>query len=299
LRSYSAYSLTLQSEIPLPELPGAEGDPDITITQGYVPRLPSRLDQDGHGFWCTADEACHYFANVGAFLVRDGREIVVDMAADADPSLVRLSLLGPSMGLALHQRGHLILHASAVEIDGRAVAFLGWRGWGKSTLAAVLHGRGRAVISDDVTAILMEDGQPPAVLPGVPQVKLWPDSVTALGDAPDELPRLHPDFEKRALRVTEGFPADPVRLARIYALGVGPHSELTAIHSTDAVVELIRHWYCNRFGGDLLRLGTTAAEHLRQCAALAGSVEVRRLSRPRLTWSADTLADLVEADLAR
>jgi hypothetical protein len=297
LRSYSAYSLTHWSEIPLPELAGGKGDPDITITQGHAPRLPSRLDPDGHGFWCTSDEACHYFANVGAFLVRGGREIVVDPVPDVDPALVRLSVLGPALGLALHQRGHLVLHASTVSVGGRAVIFLGWRGWGKSTLAAALHGRGHAVVSDDVTALLMND-QPPAVLPGVPQLKLWPDAVTALGDAPEDLPRLHPDFEKRAFRVSEGFPEGPVPVARIHVLASGPRSDVAALRPTEAVLELIRHWYCSRFGDQLLRIGTTAAEHLRQCGALARNVEVRRLSRPRLTWSAETLADLVEADLA-
>ncbi|MGD8276822.1 MAG: hypothetical protein PVH00_02295 [Gemmatimonadota bacterium] len=297
MRSYSAYSLTLQSEIPLPELPGAEADPDIVLTKGYVPTLPSRVDEDGHGFWCTADEACHYFAKVGGFLVRGGREIVVDADPAADPALVRLSILGPALGLALHQRGHLVLHASSVSIDGRAVLFLGWRGWGKSTLAAVLHGRGYPVISDDVTALVLKDG-PPAVLPGVPQLKLWPDAVTAMGDAPEDLPRLHPDFEKRALRVAEDFPMQPVPLARIHVLAAGPKSEVAPLGPTESVLELIRHWYCSRFGDQLLRIGTTAAEHLRQCGALTRGVEVRRLSRPRLTWSAETLADLVEADLA-
>jgi hypothetical protein len=296
LRRYSAYSLTLQSELPLPELPAGQGAADLVIHFGSVTRRPDTVDEAGHGCWAADDEVCHYFTNVGAFLIRSGREIIVDPAPDADAGLVRLSILGPALGLALHQRGYLVLHASAASINGKAVAFMGWRGWGKSTLAAVLHSRGHTVIADDVTAVDLA-ASPPAVLPGVPQVRLWPDAVTAIGDAPDELPRLHPDFEKRALRVADVFSVGPAPIARVYALAAGPHSAVERLGSMEAVLELIRHWYCARFGGALIRFGNTAAVHLQQCAALAASVPVRRLSRPRLTWSAETLADLVEADL--
>jgi len=293
----TAFCLNVDSEIELPELPAGAGAPEIRVVRGYVPRLPSRLDQDGHGFWCTADEACTYYAGVGALLVRNGREIVVDVADGADPALVRLSILGPALGLALHQRGHLLLRASAVMIGGRAAAFVGGSGSGKSTLASVLHARGHPVIADDLVAL--PGGADPAVLlPGVPQLKLWPHTVTALGHVPDSLPRVQADNEKRALTVMDGFPERPVPLARIYVLAPGPHSAVSAIGPTEAVLELLRYWYCTRFGDELLRIGTTAADHLRQCGALAGSVEMRRLSRPRLNWSAAALGDLVEADLA-
>lgn len=298
MRCYAAYNLTLQSELSLPELPASGGAPDVVIRVGPIQEIPTEFDETGHGFLATGpDEAIHRFKGVGTFRVSGGREITVDPAPDANPTLLRLSVLGPALGLALHQRGYLVLHASAVLVKGRAVAIMGWRGWGKSTLAAVLHGRGHAVISDDVTAVDL-GRDPQAVLPGVPQVRLWPDAVAAMGDEPEHLPRLHPDFDKRALAVADGFPAGPVPLERLYVLAAGPHLAIDEVRPAEAVLELIRHWYCARFGGQLLRLGDTAAVHLRQCGQLAEGVPLRRLSRPRLTWSAESLADLVEADLA-
>jgi hypothetical protein len=295
---YSAYGLNIQSELPLPELAASEGEPRVTVAHASVDRRPTEVDETGHGFWAEGDEACHFFDRVGAFLVRGGREIIVDPVEGADASLVRLSIMGPALGLVLHQRGYLVLHASAIAIDGKAVAFVGWRGWGKSTLAAVLHGRGHAVISDDVTAVDFR-GPAPSVLPGIPQIKLWPDAVTAMGDVPEDLPRLHPDFEKRALEVSRGFPREPIPLERVYVLATGPRPAIDSLPPVEAILELVRHWYGGRFGNRLLAIGNTAAEHLRQCGSLASSVVVRRLSRPRGAWSAESLADLVEADLKR
>lgn len=294
--TYSAYGLIIQSELPLPELAAGEGPPQVTIRFGSIDRRPAEVDASGHGFWAEADEACHFFDRVGAFLVRAGREIIVDAAEGADAALIRLSIIGPALGLVLHQRGYLVLHASAIAIEGKAVAFVGWRGWGKSTLAAVLHGRGHAVISDDVTAVDL-GGEAPAVLPGIPQIKLWPDAVSSMGDEPDDLPRLHPDFEKRSMQLSQGFSHEPVPLARVYVLAVGPKPAIDELSPSEAILELVRHWYGGRFGTRLLAIGNTAAEHLRQCGTLATRVEVRRLSRPRGAWSAESLADLVEADL--
>lgn len=255
------------------------------------------VDEDGHGFWAVPPAACHYFENVGAFLVTAGREIVVDAAPDADPSLVRISVLGPALGLLLHQRGHLVLHASAVSSKGRAVAFLGARGFGKSTLATLLHARGWGVISDDVTAVDMS-GEAPLVLAGYPQVKLWPDVVYAVGASPEALPRLHPLFDKRALPVERGYTRQSLPLERVYVLSAGDEAAVEPLSPVEAVVSIIPHWYGVRFGEPFLRSGDVAALHLEQCGRLATHVEMRRLVRPRVTWSAETLADLVEADLS-
>jgi hypothetical protein len=49
--------------------------------------------------------------------------------------------------------GDLVLHASAVEIDGRAHAFVGRSGHGKSTVSAWLCRAGARLITDDVLRV--------------------------------------------------------------------------------------------------------------------------------------------------
>ena len=117
------------------------------------------------GALLVVDKTARYF-------VADGSRIVVQPEEGASSRNVRLFLLGSAFGLLLHQRGLLPLHANAVEIDGRAVAFAGGPGAGKSTLAAWFSDRGFALIADDVAVIDFE-GKTPIIQPGLPRLRLW------------------------------------------------------------------------------------------------------------------------------
>src|ERR1700754_2380564 len=72
---------------------------------------------------------------------------------DAAPLSLAHGLLAAEMGMnlqmALGQRRYLILHASAVERDGRALLMTGHSGAGKSTLAAILGERGWRFMGDE------------------------------------------------------------------------------------------------------------------------------------------------------
>lgn len=75
------------------------------------------------------------------------------MLPDAAPMALRHGLLAAEMGMnlqmALGQRRYLLLHASAVERDGRALLMTGLSGAGKSTLSALLGERGWRFMGDE------------------------------------------------------------------------------------------------------------------------------------------------------
>ena len=296
--SYIAYGLGIDSELTLPELDAGDAAPDVRLRLGTVDRKPTELDGQGDGFWATEDEACRYLANVGTCLVRHGREIIVEPLAGVDDRVLRLSILGPALSLVLHQRGRFVLHASAVESAHGAIAFMGGSGWGKSTLAAAFHARGHALVADDLTAIAVS-ADCSTVFPGFPQLKLWPEAVASLGEAPESLPQLHPEFDKRARRATHGFSHRVLPLQCIYLLGEGPRVAIEPLPPHEALIALMPHWYGFRFGDRLLQVGARAVSHFQQCATLANTVSIRRLIRPRRLQALGDVARLVEDDLAR
>jgi hypothetical protein len=295
--SYFAYGLGIHSVLPLPELVTSEVAADVVVRLGKVERSATTLDARGCGFWATTDEACHFVEEAGAFLARGGREIIVEPAPNAEARVLRLAILGPTLGLLLHQREFFIVHASAVEVAGTAVAFMGGAGWGKSTLAAVMHGRGHGVVADDITAIDVGTGCP-MVSPGFPQLKLWPDALDSLGEVSETLPRLHPLFEKRAHRIVQEFSRSPLPLRCIYVLARGADAAIEPLPAQEALLELVRHWYGARFGMELLRpLGVASV--FSQCAQLANTVPVYRLRRPPSLATLADVAGLLEVHLER
>lgn len=76
---------------------------------------------------------------------------------DAAPLPLSMGLLAAEMGMnlqmALGQRRYLLLHASAVERDGKALLMTGISGAGKSTLAALLMARGWRLMGDEFALV--------------------------------------------------------------------------------------------------------------------------------------------------
>lgn len=81
---------------------------------------------------------------------------------DAVPMALRHGLLAIEMAMnlqmALGQRRFLLLHASAVERDGKAIILTGESGSGKSTLAALLGEAGWRLLADEFVLIDPDTG---------------------------------------------------------------------------------------------------------------------------------------------
>jgi hypothetical protein len=203
---------------------------------------------------------------------------------------LRLAILGPSLALVLHQRGLFILHASAIAINGAAVAFMASHGGGKSTMAAVLRARGYTVVSDDVAAVNLDDN---TVVPSFPQLKLWPSVLSTLGMLPEDLPQVHPAVEKRAFRFAEGFPDCSLPLQRLYVLAIGQPTAVEVLRPRQVFEEIMRHWYGVRFGPALFD-SLDLREHFLRASRLTRMVPVRRLQRPATLFEDPNLPQAIE-----
>jgi hypothetical protein len=204
-------------------------------------------------------------------------------------------LLGPVLGMLLRLRGVASLHASAVGMDGRSIAFLGWAGAGKSTTAAAFARQGYRVLSDDIVALEEKEGDF-YVLPAYPHLCLWPDSVNALYGSPEALPRFVPDWEKRCLALGEEarFESRALPLAAIYILGErrpDPAPYVESVGPQDALISLVTETYANKILDRELR-----AREFELLGRLVTKIPVRRIHAHEDATRLEELCRLIHED---
>jgi hypothetical protein len=193
--SYAAFGARLECTFELPELfPGTGGGPAATrweiralhteppICIGNALGLDSVYGTVQVRSFASSDVLRLVFDDTGTFDVRSGERVIAWYPGpNADTAAVRADLLGRVMALAAHADGAIALHASAVAIDDRAIAFLGPKHAGKSTLAMALVRRGARLLTDDTLIVRFEGQNRAWAAPGVQRVRLWDDSARALG----------------------------------------------------------------------------------------------------------------------
>lgn len=285
---YRLFGLPFRSQIELLELdPCAHGDPvAIEIEVGTVEAVAGAAAS--HWLAASADGATLTVTDVARFAIRAGRSIVVDAYPAASPRNVRLFLLGSAMGVLLHQRGILPLHANAVEIDGRAIAFLGRSGAGKSTLAAAFHDRGSRILSDDVCAVTLLNGDFIAE-PGVPRLRLWRDAIERSGRDTAAYERAFETLDKYTVPTDHAARAEPLRLGAVFLLGQH-ESEAPAEISRLSGVAAIEALMENTYRGGFIAIAGDPRAHFEACLQLARSVPVFRLSRP---WDSSRIGETI------
>ncbi|NEO30602.1 MAG: serine kinase [Symploca sp. SIO3C6] len=293
--SYFAYGLGIHSDITIPEFIIAELRCDVTLNIKSNHNPTDYLPKEAVGqHWClqlTRKEALFYVQDTGVFLVQSGNKIVIVPAPNASEQLIRFYLVGTVMGILLYQRGLLVLHASAVNIDGGAVAFLGVSGEGKSSTAAAFHTHGYSIITDDVAPVTL--GKKTATIsPGFPQIKLGSEIASTLGYNFESLVLLNSSDEKRGYRPRQEFTQKPLPIKRIYVLTSDSEFGIEALKPQEAVVELSRH------SRPATLFQSPDAQHFLQCVNLVKECTLYRLKRPRNLALLPELVKLVEEDIA-
>ncbi|MFK0687001.1 serine kinase [Mesorhizobium sp. IMUNJ 23033] len=297
-RFYKAYGLTISSELALPELePTAPAAADIVIAVGPID-YPKPSLEAGTAFRFKPRQQYLAWQAVGAFLISDACRIIVDPAPGIDDQLIAFPLLGPVMALLLHQRGLLILHASAIAVGGRSAIFMGDKGAGKSTTAGAMISAGHGLLTDDVVALDLSSPDEPMIVPGFPQLKLAADAAAAIPIRQAKVrPQVHPAIDKAQHRLHGGFSPDKVPVTRLYILERGEKAAISPLPEIAALSAVIKFSYVTRFGRPAL-VGDFAIRHLRHCAGLAGRIGVCRLEVPTGLGRIGEAVALIEKDLA-
>jgi len=316
-----AFGLVLESNHPLPDcpLPPPDSRPDLTIDlqpggslcpeadDELIRTLPDTEPEETPHLrvWYSATRERYRFcyADGVTFTISAGADRVAGTwpapltREDALPYL-----FGPVLGFVLRLRRRVCLHASAVAVAGRGVAFLAGAGFGKSTLAALFATRGHPVVTDDILVVRDEDA-PLRFEPARARICLWPAAVEMLFGSPEALPRItpeHPTWDKRFLSLDgsqAGFQHQPLPAAVLYSARRDPAATRISIEPVtgrEALLTLTSHaysWY--------LLDATMRARDLDVMSRLLQDVPLRAITGARHeSLSPAELYDFISDDLA-
>jgi hypothetical protein len=239
---------------------------------------------------------------IGEFIVTgDGRRIMFRRFDQASLESFQVYLLGQALSFALIRQGFEPLHATAVVVDRRAVAFLGSNAFGKSSLAACFLEAGSRLLTDDLL-ILGESRNRIVAYPGPPRLKLFPKIARRLlGQDASNHVHMNPDTDKLILPIDEHRRhGRPVALDAIYALAAPrdacrtPCVRIDSLSPREAFLELLKGTFNRRLTNQprlKRQFGVTAR--------LTDLVAVKRLTYPRAIDRLPEVREAVLADLAR
>lgn len=179
------YGLTIRSAVPLHQQrsvpPGTPVDLEITLGAPMAATEatpPGRLLLDLRGsrlyYAATADGAAfhlRFFGSCDVELDRGLTRATVHPVDGVDPDLLSVLVGGTLLAFVLAVRGEPVLHASAVQVGDRALAFVGASGMGKSTMATLMCTAGARLVTDDVLRLDLTGPAPTCAL-GATELRL-------------------------------------------------------------------------------------------------------------------------------
>lgn len=287
---YKAFGLIIQSQIPLPELARA-GDKEgvnVTVEKADLSKTWNELVPLGKKNVIKKDLYMFKIPNVATFCVQSGKKIIVSPVEHSDEEQTRLFILGTSMGALLMQRKLLPLHGSVIAIDGKAYAFVGESGAGKSSLAAAFLNKGYKLLSDDVIPVSLARDGIPYVIPSYPQQKLWQESMNEFGLEANHYRPIFKRENKYAVPVPTMFYNEPLPLACVFEITKmdNEHVEIHRIEGFQRLHTLSRHTYRN----SLIKDFGLMEWHFATSIGILNKIDVCQLQRPAYGFTAYQLA---------
>ena len=225
----------------------------------------------------------------GTYVVAADGTTIACLPPAAEPWMWQRFLIGQVLPLAAVLNGYEALHASAVAVDGRAVAFAADSGVGKTSLALNLVLRGARFLTDDVTAISLRDGHP-TVHPGPGLTNLRREEDACLGPRRALLGNVI-GSDPYELRLALRRDPEPAPLAALYLL------ERIADGTAPRFEEIVDIGFATLMSLRYTRFLSTPERLRRQLdvyGAIADGVRVFRLSVPSAV-GADELSAHVES----
>ncbi len=292
------YGLVVESELDLhqnrpagpdevPDVRIAWGEPRTRRAQGRPVEGALLLDSGSRRYGYVIIERpdgahlLRFFNACDAEISADLTQVRVHPVVGADPGIAVVLATGAVLAYLLVRRGHMVLHGSAVAIDGGAVAFVAPSGGGKSTMATLLCADGAALVTDDVLRVDLDgpDAPVPTVRAGATGLRLRKGADTLVELFGSGAPGRHVSADDRQVLTPGGEVPDALPLRAL----VVPFPE----HGIDALV--VERLDAKQALFDLLSfprlLGWRDPAYLsRHLAEVAALVAVVPVLRARVPW---------------
>jgi len=296
MKQYNAYDLCVHSQLDIPEFHDQEEDTpaDVTIQFSEVaPELEGTPFK--HAIWqALPGKFLIDIPDIARYFVKDGQEIHIHRHGSVSDRDVRNFMLGSAFAALLKQRLYLPIHASSVATDKGGIFFLGRSGAGKSTLMAAMQQNGCRMLSDDITALRGDNGDPLQILPAFARTRLWSDSAQKLEFTPTKSMRIRSEVEKFSMPM-ENFCKTPTPVWKGFILGVGSKETvgLEAIDQITAFRHLTRLTYRSNF---MKGLGLKQVQ-FDLASRLARDTKMFIISRPLDKFLLNELIDKISLEL--
>ncbi len=310
--AYSLYGLSLRSEWALPfPTSAAQGPPDTELLRGEVGDFieasqavrPSSQASDWFAQARLADGSVYLrWRELFEFLVSaDGCQILGRPLRPGAAESFHCYLLGQVLSFALIKRGIEPLHATAVVVNGRAIAFIGDCGYGKSSLGAAFLRQGHTLLVDDLLVVRTQDRRGVLACAGPPRIKLFPEVASAVLGPEFSGTRMNANTSKLLIPLPSSLTArTDMPLSALYVLGA-PAAErpdrpiaISTLSPREACLALVANTF-NTVITEPARLG----QQLGLAAALARRLPVKSLSYPRELSLLPAVVDAIRADLGQ
>jgi hypothetical protein len=306
---YAVHGYLVASDIALATAKGnTDATPDLVLCRGGSRPVP-RAVCEGHELARLEDERQQVYYSMtrraGQLRLRFGGTCEFDADAcltnvthhvdpGADEGLVAVLASGTLLAVRLVLDGKLALHASAVGVNGRAVAFVGASGMGKSTLAALLCTAGGLLLTDDVLHV-SDPGSSPVAWPGSAECRLR-HRATSITEFYGGIARVRETADGRTAVAPHMSATDPLPLAACVVplpCREARRVEVRRLPPLEALLRLVRF---PRLVGWFEPLSTA-----RQFQLLADLVETVPVLEARVPWgppfSTDVAVDVIDAAL--
>ncbi|MBT2657071.1 aldolase [Bacillus sp. ISL-18] len=288
--TYKAFGFSIISQIPLPELEAIDftnlESVDIEVKFVDLTTKWSEMSDDRNTFVIKSNFVLFQVPDVAIFSVQGGTTILVSPLKENKEDVMRLYILGTCFGAILMQRKVLPLHGSAVVINGKAYAFVGDSGAGKSTIASAFLNQGYQLLSDDVIAISfpLEDSIP-YVIPSYPQQKLWKDSLEILGMERNNYQPIYGRENKYCIPISTQFFSEEIPLGGIFELKKTENKEFNIIPIKN--LERFYKLYYNTYQKSLIPNLGLLDWHFVTTSKIIETINMYQLERP-LTGTSST-----------